>query len=170
MSSPILYRWSGEAMEPLPRFHNAVNEQFVVGEVYRLVEEADRSQRSHNHFFAVVHEAWLNLPEAAAIRFPSAEHLRKFALIMCGYRDERSIVCSSKAEAQRFAAFLRPRDDFSIVSVHEATVVEWTAKSQSKRAMGPKVFQESKDAILGYLDEMLGTAPGTVARNAGRAA
>ena len=44
MTAPILFRWNGEAMEPLQRFHNIVNGQFVVGQVYRLVEEAVRSQ------------------------------------------------------------------------------------------------------------------------------
>lgn len=166
MSAPFLYRWDGEAMVPLPRFHNAVNDQFTVGETYRLAEEAERSQRSHAHYFACIHDAWQNLPEAIAVQFATAEHLRKHALIMCGFRDERSLVCSTKAEAQRFAAFLRPRDEYAIVSVHEATVIEWTAKSQSRKAMGNRVFQDSKTKVLDFLDDLLGIERGSLAANA----
>lgn len=156
MGAPILFRWSGEAMVPLPRFHNAVNAEFVVGEVYPLVVEAQRSTASHNHFFAAVADLWANLPETIAHRWPTPEHLRKFALVQTGFRDERTHVCASKAEAQRLRAFAAPLDEYAVVVVHEATVVVMTAKSQSRKAMGAADFQRSKTAVLDYVSDLIG--------------
>lgn len=143
---------------------------FVVGEVYRLTEEHERSAASHRHFFAVIHDAWLNLPEGTAERFPTSEHLRKYALIKAGYRDERTFVAGSRAEALRLAAFVRPIDDFAIVTTSGATVTIWTAKSQSVRAMGGKAFQESKQAVLDVIADLIGVDPTTLSREAGQAA
>src|SRR3546814_9642927 len=56
------------------------------------------------------------------LRFATPDHLRRWALIRAGYRDERSIVCASKAEAQRLAAFIKPMDDYAVVLVSEAVV------------------------------------------------
>ena len=91
-------------MQPLARFRKLCNKQFVVGEVYCMVAQEERSAASHRQYFASLHDAWMNLPEATAEQFPSSEHLRKYALIQAGFRDERSIVCASKAEARRLAA------------------------------------------------------------------
>ena len=92
--------------------------------------------------------------------------------IKCGYADERSIVCSSKAEAQRVAAFIRPMDSFALVTVHElsALVRVYTAQSQSMKAMGKRQFQESKTAVLDYVAGLIGTSAEALAKNAGRAA
>ncbi len=146
------------------------NKEFVVHEVYRLAIHEDRSATSHNHFFAALNDAWLNLPEEISERFPSAEHLRKWCLIKAGYRDERTIVASSKAEAKRIAAFVKPMDDFAVVVVKEATVIVATAKSQSVRAMGRKEFQESKQAVLEIAAEMIGRSPEMLAQPGRRAA
>jgi hypothetical protein len=169
-TAAILFQWSGEAMIPHPRFRAECDRSFVVGEEYRLAVQEHRSQANHNHYFAAIHLAWLNLPESQAERFPTEEHLRKYALIKAGYRDERSIVCNSKAEAQRIAAFIKPMDEYAVVTTFEAVVTVWIAKSQSKAAMGKQVFQESKNKVLDVLAEMIGTQPETLTRNVGRAA
>ena len=155
MNAPVLFRWSGEAMEPLPRFAKACDAAFTVGEVYRMEVQEQRSLISHNHYFAALQDMFLSLPEGVDERIASAEHLRKFALIRCGYRDERTIVCASKAEARRFAAFVQPMDEFAIVAVQEASVIVWTAKSQSMKAMGKDDFQRSKEDVLAYCQSLL---------------
>lgn len=166
MSAPLIFTWTGEAMEPLPRFRKAADVAFVVGEQYRMTVEEERSMRSHRHFFAMMHDAWLNLPERDADRFPTSEHLRKWCLIRAGYSDERSIVCASKAEAQRVAAFIRPMDSYAIVTVSEAVVRVFTAQSQSVKAMGHKEFQHSKDKVLDIAAGMIGVEPSALAKQA----
>lgn len=169
-SLPIACTYDGESFVPLKRFAAICDKQYVIGETYLLAEHQQRSQATHNHYFACIHEAWANLPEEASERFPTPEHLRRFALIKAGYHDSHTLTCSSKAEALRLAAFIRPVDEFAIVTVQDATVTRYSAKSQSMRAMGKRVFGESKAAVLAILDDMIGVKPGTVEHEAGKAA
>lgn len=167
---PVIFHWNGEAMSPLPRFARQCDKQFIVGENYRLEVVEERSANSHRHYFACINEAWANLREDYAERFPSPDHLRKFALIKAGFRDERTFVAASKAEAQRLAAFVKPMDEFAVVIVHEATVTVYTAKSQSLRAMGKAEFQRSKNAVLDVVAQMTGASVDDLAAAARRAA
>lgn len=152
---PLAFTWDGEAL--IPRVPRLADKHLVVGETYMMVPHEDRSIASHRHYFASINEAHQNLPEELAARLPTPEALRKYALIRAGFRDERSIACASKAEAQRVAAFIKPMDEFAVVTVENALVTVYTAKSQSMRAMGKKVFAESKDAVLRVISEMIGT-------------
>lgn len=168
---PIPFAWDGESFTPASQYWaRRCDEHYVIGETYRMVPHEERSQRSHAHYFASVNETWKNLPDDQLERFPTAEHLRKWALIRAGYREERNIVCSSKAEAQRVAAFIRPIDDYAVVIVRDAVVIQYTAKSQSTRAMDKKTFQESKEAVLNILSELIGVDAQTLQRETGRAA
>ncbi|HEV7319438.1 MAG TPA: hypothetical protein VGO04_12620 [Ensifer sp.] len=173
MGGPVLLQWNGEAFQPANRhWVSQCDKRFVVGEFYTLAEHNDRSMNTHRHYFASVAEAWRNLPEHfAGLPFTeSAEHLRAYALIRTGYCDAHTIVCSSKAEASRMAAFIRPIDGFSIVDVKEATVTRYVAKSQSMKAMDKQEFQQSKVAVLDFLDDLIGVERGTTHRNAESAA
>lgn len=170
-AAPIVFCWTDEgAMRPLSRFARMADAEFVIGEQYRLAAVEERSMVSHGHFFASLHEAWINLPEAEAERFPSAEHLRKWCLIKAGYFDQRSIVSASKAEALRIAAFIKPLDEFAVVTVSEAVVTVYTAKSQSYRAQGKKEFNASKQAVLEIAWGLVGIKAGEAAQHVGRAA
>jgi hypothetical protein len=165
---PLLLIYDGEAL--VPRYPAIADKHLVIGQVYRMVEQEDRSSASHRHYFAVINEAHRNLPEDLAERFPTPEALRKYALIRAGYRDERSIVCTSRAEALRLAGFIRPMDAYAIVTVQEAVVRVYTAQSQSLKAMGKKDFGESKTAVMDALAALIGVDPATLQANAGAAA
>jgi hypothetical protein len=154
---PLLCTWDGESFVPLQQ--RLADKHFTAGESYPLIVHEPRSHASHNHFFAIIAEAHLNLPDDLAERLPTPEHLRKYALIRAGYRDERSISCASKAEALRVAAFVKPMDEFAVVAVVEAVVTVYTAKSQSMRSMGSRVFAESKEAVLNVLAALIGIDP-----------
>jgi hypothetical protein len=168
MSRPVAFQWDGEVMKPA---HPGIaDREYVVGERYMLAPFEQRSQASHSHEFAWLHEAWLNLPERLAAQFPSSEHLRKYALIQVGYSNSQSHVCASRAEALRLAAFIRPIDEFAVVTVNGNVVNHFTAKSQSRRAMGKAEFQDSKTRIMDFIAAMIGIEPATLAREAGRAA
>lgn len=166
-SAPVQFQWNGEAMAPASKFWaRKADEEYVVGENYKMVEHHDRSSNSHRHFFATVADAHGNLPDELLEQYPSPEHLRKRALVFKGYRDERTIVCASLAEAQRVAAFIKPMDDFAVVTVRDAVVRVWTAKSQSTKAMGAKDFQRSKQDVLDFIDDLLGVERGSSAAEA----
>jgi hypothetical protein len=167
---PLICEWNGDAFVPRAHLKTHCDEELTVHELYRLEIREERSQASHNHYHAAIHEVWLNLPEDKAARWPSPDHLRKWALIKAGYRDERSIVASSKAEAQRIAAFVRPIDTYAVVLVKDACVLVYTARSQKYRAMGKKDFEASKAAVLDVIAQEIGMSVEDLGRNAGKAA
>lgn len=160
------FTWTGEAMIPVRGFAKRCDAEFIVGVVYHLEAMEERSAASHRHYFAAVNEAWQNLPEAMVEQFPISEHLRKWCLIRAGYHQSRDIVVSSKAEAQRLAAFVKPMDSYAVVVARAAVVTVYTAESQSQKAMGKERFQESKDAVLSLLAAMIGTDPIEIGRAA----
>lgn len=168
MSAPILAEWTGEAFKPLSRHAKQCDAEFAIGERYFLEPHAPRSQASHSHYFAALSEAYKNLPEDQADRWPTVDALRKYALIMSSYRDERTIVADSKAAAQRLASFIKPMDEHAVITVRECVVRVWTAKSQSMKAMGKVDFQASKDAVLAFVSNLIGVSPGELQREAGR--
>lgn len=168
MTRPLAFRWTGKAMQP--HILRLAERAFTVGESYLLVEHQERSATSHNHYFAAVHEAWKNLPENLAGRFPTSDHLRKRALVDAGYCDEEVIDCHSKEVAATVAATIRKHDDFAVIFIRGDLVIVRTAKSQKASAMDKKTFQESKQAVLDIVAEMIGVDPKTLSAEAGKAA
>lgn len=157
---PILFFWDGEVMRPATHhFANRCDEDFVIGLRYNLVEHEDRSDLTHKHQFAWIREAWKTLPEKIADQFPTPEHLRKKALIECGFYDETIIDAGSNPAALRVAMALRAIDDFAHVVVRGGIVVRRVAKSQSHRTMARDEFGRSKTAILDHIAALLEVDP-----------
>lgn len=165
--APIILRYEGDGeFRVLSSYWAArADREFVVGETYKMAEQHDRSSASHNHYFASIAKGHGNLPGELLEIYPSTEHLRKKALIRKGYRDEREYVCASKAAALELVRTIRVLDDYAIIEARENVVRIWTAKSQSVKAMGPKEFQESKQAVLDFIDDLLGVERGATARS-----
>ncbi|MBZ9600698.1 hypothetical protein [Phyllobacterium chamaecytisi] len=164
---PISFQYEGDgAFRPSSHFNKTMaDKHFVVGEHYKLVEHRERSDVSHNHYFASVKNGFDNLHDSMLGEYPTVEHLRKKALIRTGFRDERSIVCANKKEAERVAAFIRPLHDYCVVVPLNCVVHVMTAKSQSMKAMGAAEFQKSKEAVLNFIDDLLGVERGATARS-----
>jgi hypothetical protein len=167
---PLVCRWTGEAFKPLGRSARDADAEYVVGQVYRLENIEARSSNTHNHQFAWLSEAWRQLPEDVMDIYPSPEHLRKRALIQAGFYDETIIDAGSNAAALRVASEFRRRNDFSLVIVRGPLVVIRDPKSQSRRAMNAKEFQDSKTKIMDVIAEMIGVDPDTLSRESGKAA
>ena len=153
------FTWDGDAMVPVSGFRKRADREFVVGKTYRLEETQERSMATHNHEFAWLRDAWMNLPEDLADRFPTPEHLRKAALIEAGYFHETIIDAGTNAAALRVASYARAKDEFSHVVVRGPIVVERTAKSQRRRTMPGKEFQQSKTAIMEVIANLIGVKP-----------
>jgi len=163
---PIQFQWDGEAMVPAGRYWaRQSDEQFVVGQRYRMVEESERSTVSHNHEFAWLNEAWQSLPDAMLEQYPSAEHLRKKALIARGYCTMTQHACNTVAEAERLQAALGNEvDTYAVVTRRQTVVTVYRAMSQSRRSMRGPEFQASKTAILEYVGDLLGVDPQTLGK------
>ena len=165
---PLRMRWTGDSF--VPAHPKTADRYLVVDQDYVIVEHHERSAKSHNHYFASIKEVWDNLNDDQRIRHPTPEHLRAWALIKAGFHDQRSIVCASKAEAERVRAFINRMDDYAVVVARDAVVVVYTAKSQKLRAMGKDEFQRSKESVLGVLSDLIGVSKTELQQNAGRAA
>ncbi len=157
---PLVFTWDGDAMQ-IAHFHRAeADKQYVIGQRYRLVDIEERSQASHNHYFAAVHDVWSSLPDHLVEKFPTEEVLRKHALIMTGFFRERRFAMESPAAARRLAAALKPLDldeDYAIISVNDCVVIERRPLSQSKKGMPEKgQFNRSKQAVLEWIGDLIG--------------
>lgn len=162
---PLMFQWDGEAMVPASgHWSREADKHFVVGQRYRLVEEQERSAVSHNHEFAWLKEAWNSLPDNLLDQYPNSEVLRKHGLIAKGHCTMAQHVCSTQAEAQRLAAILKPRDIYAIVIQRGHVVTEYTAVSQSKRAMSAKMFQQTKSDLMDFVGDLLGVDPETLGK------
>ena len=155
----MYFYWMDGAMHPLPRFREAAMRLFETGKRYQLddmdeVQAASSAER--RRYFACVREAWMQLPESKTEQYPTPNHLRRWALIKCGFHDQRSIACSSKEEAARVASFIKPMDSYAVVVLKDDVVSIYTAKSQRVRAMDKKTFQTSSRAVLDCLSEAIG--------------
>lgn len=161
------------AMVPIPRSHNVCRRQFNPGDEYTLVPHESRSKESHGFFMACVNEAFLQLPEKIADRFPSADHLRAWCLIETGWFDEKEFDFDNKRDAHRLGTFIRTEDDFARISIHQLAKNKWKvlvrrAKSQSYASMNKQAFEASKKAVLDLLEGWTGVARGTLRKETGR--
>jgi hypothetical protein len=158
--SPLLYRYNGEGFDVLPRFQGDADRRYVIGEVYAGIFRDVRDMDSHRHYFACLNEAWTNLPEHLTQQFPSAEHLRKFALIQCNFYKVRNYVARDAEDALAVVELIRPYDEFAVVTAKGTVVSIYTAESQSTNSppvgMGNKRFKESKWAVLEYAADLIG--------------
>jgi hypothetical protein len=153
------FLWNGEVMVPMRP--QAAEKAYQAGLRYWLDEVSERSWISHSHEFAWIASAWDNLPEALMDKFPTPEHLRKAALIATGWYRETIIEAGSKPAAQRVAAYVRQADEFAHVVISGPAVIVRTARSQRMRGldrMDKKDFQASKDAILGWIANLVGVS------------
>ena len=149
---PLLYEGNG-----LFRCLHPKKIKLDVGEVHGWQMAEHRSKASHDHFFAIINEAWRNLPEDMADDFPSPEHLRKWALIKSGFCSETRIACANNNEAMTLATKAKAMDKYSIVAIDGKAVTIWTADSQRRDAMGRQAFQEAKERALHIISNLLGT-------------
>ena len=149
---PMLYEGNG-----LFRCLHPKRVKLDVGAVHGWQMAENRSSQSHRHFFAIINEAWKNLPEDMGDDFPSPEHLRKWALIKAGFCSETRIACANNSEAMTLATKAKAMDKYSIVAIDGKAVTIWTADSQRRDAMGRQAFQEAKERALHIISNLLGT-------------
>lgn len=158
----MFFQWDGDAMVPARSYVGLANKHYVVGEFYRLQPHLERSRRSEKHYHASIREAWKTLPDDLERRFPSPEHLRKWALCMAGYCDIAEVACSDATQAQLFAMTARKLDPYAVIKLGEDSVRIMTAHSQAQQDKA--TFQQCKVAVLHQIDLLLGVDRGTTSK------
>lgn len=167
--NPVAYRWLNGHMVPLNSFFaTRAAKQYQPGATYVLVPNEARSPESHSHFFAALHDGWLNLAEEYAEEFPTSAHLRAWCLVKAGYADRNEIVCATPEDAIRTAAIASTRDKIRIIEVAGRTVTVWIPHSMSKAAMGKERFQDSKTKVLDLVAAMARTTRQDLEKHGGQ--
>lgn len=166
----VFCRWDGDHFIPHPSFKHYCDREYVVGEVYPMIPVEERSQGSHNHYFAALKTGFDNLSEENSQRFPSVEHLRKWCLVQCGYCTETNYVLTNNKEARKLATDIRRRDDYAVIKVRDNIVVVFDPESQSMAAMKKERFEESKHDVLDLIASMARTTRPQLMKHAGRSA
>ena len=163
--------WTGQSFIPDGNYAVAqVNDRLGEGQVVNLDVDPERSRRSHNHAFAFVHTAWMNLPEHHLGKpyAATADTLRKYALIRTGHCDTQLIACGTEERAERVAGVVSTvasrLSGYAIAEVSGPLVSVFTPHSQSLKAMGGERFKVSKQDILEYLADMIGVQPNELAK------
>ena len=62
------------------------------------------------------------------------------------------------------STILKPYDVYAIVRQRGPVVTVYTAVSQSKRAMGAAMFQQSKSDLMDFVGDLLGVDPETLGK------
>ena len=164
----LMLRWNGESFCPVPSYMAYITREYVIGEVYHLAPIEERSQASHSQFFAAVAEGFQNLSEENASRFPTSEHLRKWALCQTGYCKEINYACKNESEASKLALSLRNIDEYSIIRILGDVVQRFEPESQSMRSMKKERFEASKRDVLDLIASMARTTASQLNKEAKR--
>lgn len=164
MTNAIGFVWDekARAMRVQPDYARRASAMFTHGYGYLLTP--DRTPEDHRHFFAMIHRAWENLPHALAEEFPSAEMLRKKALVRTGFFNEARIAHETEADAVKTAALAAQADGFALVSRRGTWVIVRTPRSQAEAAMDREEFRASKEAVLAFVSSLIGVDVTTLQR------
>lgn len=126
------------------------------------LREKQRSQQSHNHQFAEIHDCFDNLPmsHAGAPYAASAEAFRKHGLCVTGHCDVETYSFAShedaKTEAPKIARLARKAHGYALIIARGELVICTVPHSQSFKAMGRERFHQSKRDVLDWAHALLG--------------
>jgi hypothetical protein len=168
--APMMYVWDKGCFTPHPYFRSRAAEQFVDGQMYRLEQVEERDMNSHRHYFACIYTAWQNVSEFHASKWPTPDHLRKYALTFTRFRKTLWYEAKSKAETLRVANAFSAEDEHIRVEIIGRSVLRHIPMSQSLTNMSKREFQESKQAVLAVLADLIGVSLDDLEDNARRAA
>ncbi len=159
IAPPFYFVWTEEGVfKPLtPYIGRMCDQHFTVHDQYRMVEQPERSRKSHNEFFATIKDMWASMPEHLEAEFPSPDHFRKYLLCRTGFCDKASYVAGTNAQAVALAAFLKPLDEYAIITISGKVVTMYRAHSQAFDAMAGPDFQKAKTAIYDMASIVLAT-------------
>lgn len=139
-----------------------LDEHLTAGDLVCLTEDNSRSMKQHRWLFALVRKAFDTLPMDQVLRFPSEEHLRKYALIKAGWCDINTQSFSTpemaKLAAKAFkigANITTDGRNFTMTVVRDDTVMYVTPRSISLRACKGAEWESACQGVVNYLCELL---------------
>jgi hypothetical protein len=154
------YVWDGEAMIPDAKFKKLAERQFIKGERYVLEAHDQVSHKERAHYHATIAEAHSNLEGDVLERYPTPEHLRKWALVKAGWRTVQHQSFDTEARANWVATMIRSKDAFAVVTVQGKLVTVYTPRSQrvGPGCMTREEWQQSKRDVLDIVSGTIGVS------------
>jgi hypothetical protein len=158
----LVFQWNGTAMVPTERFTTLAKNQFVEGAFYVLQPHDEVSHRERGFYHASVKAAWDNLDADAVARYPTADDLRKWALIKSGWRVENFTVCGTAKDALKLSAFVKDHlQRQSVVAVSGNVVSTYVARTQKVGNpelgyMTTEEWKQSNQDVLDILSQDIG--------------
>ena len=163
----ITATWNGERFVLPPISRMKCKETLQPNEAVVLEVKRPRHLAMHRRFMAMVADYHSNLPEhlADAPFAASPDHLRKYALIRCGFADTTTHTAKSEAEALRVEETFQSMrgDTFALVYRQGLIVCRSVALSQAFAAMNQKSFKQSSEHIEEFLATLVGGKRGEAA-------
>jgi len=172
----IKARWLGDMLEPMRDSQVWLNENMVVGMVYRLDVIFPRDRNLHAARFAALGEAYRQLPERYAKMFVNFEHFRKWLLVKEGYCTIEDFAAASNTEAHRYLLMHeRSHDkpghkDFKFAVIEGNVVRIITPTSMGEKSMKPDEFREATSKMLERAADMIGISVSDLRQNTNRSA
>lgn len=167
MLRPLPFIWSGGAMHPAAQFRQLAQRQFKEGERYVLEPHDEVSHKDRAQYFATIRDAHSNVRAEALERYPSPEHLRKWALIEAGWYEQKVQVCPDRAFAVQVAMLIRNADEYLKVVIDKVDdtsgqymIVIRKARSQKVQpgAMTREEWRQSRQDVLDILSGVIGVS------------
>lgn len=159
----IIYECTADGMRPLAFHRELFAREFEIGKRYSLIEFDERSPENHNHLFMLITGYWHNWPENYPRELPSAETLRKHALIQTGHYIHAEMAHASLEAATAYVRDFLLHVDYaegSIVSTPNGTAtVMRIAKTLKKKVMEAAEFNKAKADVLDFCQSVTGIAP-----------
>lgn len=159
----IPVRWDEEkrVFIPAPRFVDQLLKALRHGQRIFIERIELRSMKAHRRFFAELANRWETMPEHIRARFANSTHLRKFALISCGWIDDdiKDIACGTPEVAVIGAVCAKTSNRYAMITIRESVITIYQARSMrttGEKCMTAKEFYQAADDVLAFLDAMLG--------------
>lgn len=161
---PILVKWDAEreVFIPARNYISQLRKLFEHGKQLWIEQIQMRSIPAHRKFFVEFGERWNSMPQHIVSRFIDPTHLRKFALIKCGWvvAKDGMIECvfDSQEAAAMGAVCAKTADPYSLVVINGCVVGIYRARSMRMTgdgSMSNKDFNVAARDVLAFLDELM---------------
>lgn len=142
---------------------HVLKENLQEGDIVAMTEDAGRSMKQHRWLFACIRKAYDTLPERQISRFPSEEHLRKYALIKAGWCDVHQQAFSSPVNAELAAKAFKvganlttEGKNFTLAIANGNIVTYAVPRSISFKACKGQAWETVCQGVVDYLCELVG--------------
>lgn len=121
-----------------------------------LTSDLMSADPQRKRFFAKLRDVHSNLSPRHAQRWPSAEVLRKHALIAAGHCDTMTVAAGSKAAVEPLVEAFKAMDRYCIVVPSGTVLTIYRARSMSRKHLLRPQFHEVAEKCFAWIESQTG--------------